>query len=151
MNSISIIALSISVFAIISVVFNIILYNKVLELLKLSNDTKRDLEKIKEDAVELVEIEPGDNGIISDFGLSTKDETQIHFKVTYEVEILEVSVDSLKVKVLDYTSTDSYAKDPANKNSIINFMNEKWVKRDEVELIMDTKKRRNIKLNKLGI
>lgn len=151
MNSIAILALSISVFAIISVVFNIVLYSKILELLKLLNDTKRDLEKIKEDAVELVEIEPGDNGIISNFGLTTNDENPISFKITYEVEILEVSVDSLKVKAIDYTSNDRYAKDPSNKKSIIDFMNGKWVKRDEVELLMDTKKRRNIKLNKLGI
>jgi hypothetical protein len=123
-------------------------------------DVKKDLDlskvwvKTKEDAQELVEIEPGDNAIVPGYGLSTKGsevEKPIHFTVTYEVEIMEVSVDSVKVKAIDYRSHDSYANDPANKQDILNFMTGSWLKRHEVEILMDEKKKRSIKLNQLGI
>jgi hypothetical protein len=138
----------------ISIVFAMILFTKVIELNKELDKAKLDLNKTKEDAQELVEIEPGDNAIVPGYGLSTKgsdDEKSISFTVTYEVEILEVSVDSVKVKAIDYKSHDSYAKDPANKQAILNFMTGSWLKRHEVEILMDEKKKRSIKLNQLGI
>jgi hypothetical protein len=131
-----------------------ILFTKVIELNKELDKAKLDLNKTKEDAQELVEIEPGDNAIVPGYGLSTKgsdDEKSISFTVTYEVEILEVSVDSVKVKAIDYKSHDSYAKDPANKQAILNFMTGSWLKRHEVEILMDERKKRSIKLNQLGI
>jgi hypothetical protein len=138
----------------ISIVFAMILFTKVIELNKELDKAKLDLNKTKEDAQELVEIEPGDNAIVPGYGLSTKgsdDEKSISFTVTYEVEILEVSVDSVKVKAIDYKSHDSYAKDPANKQAILNFMTGSWLKRHEVEILMDERKKRSIKLNQLGI
>jgi hypothetical protein len=128
-----------------------ILFTKVIELNKELDNTKRDLTKIKEDAQELVEIEEGDNAIITNYGLSTKGDKPVSFTVTYEVEILEVSVDSVKVKAIDYKSHDSYAKDPANRSSIINFLQDTWLKKHEVEMVMDDKKRRSLKLKQLGI
>ena len=135
----------------ISIIFSIILFTKVIELNKELDNTKRDLTKIKEDAQELVEIEEGDNAIITNYGLSTKGDKPVSFTVTYEVEILEVSVDSVKVKAIDYKSHDSYAKDPANRPSIINFLQDTWLKKHEVEMVMDDKKRRSLKLKQLGI
>jgi hypothetical protein len=138
----------------ISIVFAMILFTKVIELNKELDKAKLDLNKTKEDAQELVEIEPGDNAIVPGYGLSTKgsdDEKSISFTVTYEVEILEVSADSVKVKAIDYKSHDSYAKDPANKQAILNFMTGSWLKRHEVEILMDERKKRSIKLNQLGI
>ena len=135
----------------ISIVFSMVLFTKVIELNKELDNTKRDLTKIKEDAQELVEIEEGDNAIITNYGLSTKGDKPVSFTVTYEVEILEVSVDSVKVKAIDYKSHDSYAKDPANRPSIINFLQDTWLKKHEVEMVMDDKKRRSLKLKQLGI
>lgn len=135
----------------ISIIFSMILFTKVIELNKELDNTKRDLTKIKEDAQELVEIEEGDNAIITNYGLSTKGDKPVSFTVTYEVEILEVSVDSVKVKAIDYKSHDSYAKDPANRSSIINFLQDTWLKKHEVEMVMDDKKRRSLKLKQLGI
>lgn len=135
----------------ISIIFSIVLFTKVIELNKELDNTKRDLTKIKEDAQELVEIEEGDNAIITNYGLSTKGDKPVSFTVTYEVEILEVSVDSVKVKAIDYKSHDSYAKDPANRPSIINFLQDTWLKKHEVEMVMDDKKRRSLKLKQLGI
>lgn len=135
----------------ISIIFSMVLFTKVIELNKELDNTKRDLTKIKEDAQELVEIEEGDNAIITNYGLSTKGDKPVSFTVTYEVEILEVSVDSVKVKAIDYKSHDSYAKDPANRPSIINFLQDTWLKKHEVEMVMDDKKRRSLKLKQLGI
>jgi hypothetical protein len=150
----NIIMLVLAVITLVSIIFSMVLFTKVIELNKELDKAKLDLNKTKEDAQELVEIEPGDNAIVPGYGLSTKgsdDEKSISFTVTYEVEILEVSVDSVKVKAIDYKSHDSYAKDPANKQAILNFMTGSWLKRHEVEILMDERKKRSIKLNQLGI
>ena len=147
----NIILLVLAVITLLSIVFAIILFTKVLDLNEKLNNAKRDLVKIKEDAKELVEIEEGDNAIILDYGLMTKGDNPVSFKVTYEVEVLEVSIDSVKVKAIDYKSHDSYAKDPVNRPSIINFLKDTWLKKHEVEMVMDDKKRRSLKLKQLGI
>jgi type II secretory pathway pseudopilin PulG len=146
--------LVLAVITLVSIVFAIVLFNKVIELNKEVDKAKQDLNKTKEDAQELVEIETGDNAIVPGYGLSTKgtdSEKPVSFTVTYEVEIVEVSVDSVKVKAVDYRSHDSYANDPVNKQAILNFINGSWLKRHEVEILMDEKKKRSIKLNQLGI
>lgn len=147
----NIILLVLAVITLISIVFAIILFTKVLDLNEKLNSTNREILKIKEDAQELVEIEAGDNAIVSNYGLMTKGDNPVSFQVTYEVEILEVSVDSVKVKAIDYKSQDSYAKDPANKKAIIGFLQDTWLKKHEVEMVMDNKKRRSLKLKQLGI
>lgn len=147
----NIIMLVLASLALISIIFSIVLFTKVIELNKELDNAKRDLTKVKEDAQELVEIEEGDNAIIPNYGLSTKGDKPVSFTVTYEVEILEVAVDSVKVKAIDYKSQDSYAKDPANRSSIINFLQDTWLKKHEVEMVMDDKKRRSLKLKQLGI
>lgn len=150
----NIIMLVLASITLISIVFSMILFTKVIELNKELDKAKLDLNKTKEDAQELVEIETGDNAIVPGYGLSTKGadgEKSISFTVTYEVEIVEVSVDSVKVKAIDYRSHDKYANDPANKQAILNFINGSWLKRHEVEMLMDERKKRSIKLNQLGI
>lgn len=109
---------------------------------------KSRLEKAKEESE--TPIEPGDSAILPEFGLTSKTEKQ-SFTVDYEVDIVEVSEDRVKVRATGYTSHDSYAKDPANRQSIIAFMQDHWVKKSEIELVMDEKKRRSIKLNQIGI
>jgi len=147
----NIILLVLAILTLISLTFTIFLFNKVLNLNKELDLAKKNLAKTLEDAKELIEIEVGDNAIVSNYGLTTKGDNPICFQVTYEVEILEVSIDSVKVKAIDYKSQDSYAKDPSNKQAIINFLQDSWLKKNEVEIVMDDKKRRSIKLNQLGI
>jgi hypothetical protein len=147
----NIIMLVLASLTLISIIFSMFLLRKVLDLNDDFNKAKRELVKIKEDAKELVDIEAGDNAIIKNYGLMTKGDNPVSFKVTYEVEVLEVSVDSVKVKAIDYKSHDSYAKDPANRQSIINFMKDEWLKKHDVEMVMDDKKRRSLKLKQLGI
>jgi phage repressor protein C with HTH and peptisase S24 domain len=120
------------------------LYSKIEKLEKKISNLKSKLK----DSEELVSIEPGDKAIVPDYGL-TNTETKENFHVTYEVEVLEVSVDKVKVNAVDYTSTDGYARDPQNKHSIINFLQNKWVDRGDIELIIDDSMRRDRKLHQI--
>lgn len=112
------------------------------EISKLKDEVKK-VEKV-------VEIEPGDKALLPDYGLTCKTDNE-SFRVDYEVEILEVSVDQVKVKALSYTSHDSFARDPQNKHSIINFLQSAWVPKSDIQLIVDDQMRREKKLNQLGI
>jgi hypothetical protein len=131
------------------------LHGKISELIssKKTDETniehlKSKLEKAKEESE--TPIEPGDSAILPEFGLTSKTDSQ-SFYVDYEVDIVEVSEDRVKVRATGYTSHDSYAKDPANRQSIIAFMQDHWVKKSEIEIVMDEKKRRSIKLNQIGL
>ena len=145
--------LSITLF--LSVIFLAILFTKNAELQNKLNETLSKMEKEKKNLDKLIEIEPGDTGIIPNYGLMNTDKNrtpvEIRYSVTYEVEIIEVAKDKLKVRATDYTSTDRYPRDPKNRKSIIDFLQDKWVDKNSVELVMDVKKRRNIKLSELGI
>jgi len=151
---IAILILSITLF--ISIIFLGILFDKYSKLLTNYSDTVTSVKKEKEKLDKLVQIEPGDNAIIPNYGLqytddSTGEDVITSFKVTYEVEIIEVAKGKVKVKANDFTSTDSIARDPKKKQGIIDFLQDKWVDKSSIELVMDAQKRRNIKLNELGI
>jgi hypothetical protein len=102
---------------------------------------------------ELMLIEPGDKVIFPDYGLIIEKGTpkEVNFEVTYELEVLEVSTDKVKVKALDFTSTHKVGRDTANKQGIINFMQDKWVSKVDVQLVVDDSIKRDIKLRELGI
>lgn len=73
------------------------------------------------------------------------------FKVTYELEVLEVTETRLKVKAVDFTSMDQIGRDAKRKPGIIQFMQDKWVNKNEVQLIVDDSVKRDLKLKQLGI
>ena len=137
------------------IILNIKQFNvnsKLKEDLIESNKKVKDKEREVESRGSIFQIEPGDKAIIPNYGLqygSDDDNTKVSFKVTFEVDILEVSLEKVKVKATDFTSTDKIAKDPKNRTGIIDFMNEKWVNRSSIELIVDNSKRRSDKLNQL--
>jgi hypothetical protein len=150
----AIITLSITLF--FCIIFLGVIVNKYTDLLKKFNETVSTINKEKEKLDKLIQIEPGDNAIIPNYGLQFEDDSNgeqvlTSFKVTYEVEILEVTKDKVKVTAKDFTSVDKVGKDPANKQGILNFLQDKWVDKKTIELVMDAQKRRNIKLNELGI
>ena len=121
------------------------------ELQKENSKLKNDLKESEEGTEEILSIDPGDKAIIPNYGLVYKDQNNISFKVTYEVEIIEVSSQRVKVNAIDFTSSDTIGKDPSIRNYIINFMQNKWVNRSEIELLIDNSMRRDAKLRKLGI
>ena len=132
----------------VSLVFIGLLYSKNVGLQKEMANMKLTVDKVNQAQEDLVSIDPGDKAILPDYGLSHT-ETKEDFHVTYEVEILEVSVDKVKVKAIDYTSTDKFAKDPKNKLAIINFLQGKWVNKKDIELIIDDSMRRDRKLQQI--
>lgn len=149
------IILTLSVALIASIVFSFNLFNKNTKLQDEINSMKDSVQskvkhlesqiKIQE---ELVSIEPGDKALLPNYGLKTNS-TNHSFEVTYEVEITEVSLNKVKVNAIDYTSHDSYAKDPKNRQSIINFLQNYWISKNQIELIVDTEMRREKKLNQI--
>jgi hypothetical protein len=142
----ALIVLSFSV--LISLIFIGKLYSKNVILQKEMVNMKLTVDKVNQAQEELVSIDPGDRAILPEYGLKTVD-TNENFHVTYEVEITEVSMDKVKVKAIDFTSNDKFAKDPKNKSSIINFLQNKWVSKKEIELIVDDSMRRDRKLQQI--
>ena len=107
---------------------------------------------------DLIEIEPGHKVIYPDYGLTwtdtDKDGNKMKpesFKVTYELEVLEVTETRIKVKAVDFTSMDQIGKDAARKPGIFQFMKDKWVEKNQVQLIVDDSVKRDLKLKQLGI
>jgi hypothetical protein len=142
----AVVVLSFSV--LVSLIFIGKLYSSNIGLQKEMTNMKLTVDKVNQAQEELVSIDPGDRAILPEYGLKTVD-TNENFHVTYEVEITEVSMDKVKVKAIDYTSNDRFAKDPKNKSSIINFLQSKWVSKKEIELIVDDQMRRDRKLQKI--
>jgi hypothetical protein len=142
----AIVVLSFSV--LVSLVFIGILYFKNIKLQKEMANMKLTVDKVNQSQKELVSIDTGDRAIIPDYGLQHTD-TKENFSVTYEVEVLEVSMDKVKVKAINFTSTDKFAKDPKNKLAIINFLQDKWVNKKDIELIIDDSMRRDRKLQQI--
>ena len=132
----------------ISLVFIGFLYSKNVGLQKEMANMKLTVDKVNQAQEELVSIDPGDRAILPDYGLQHTD-TKENFSVTYEVEVLEVSMDKVKVKAINFTSTDKFAKDPKMKSSIINFLQDKWVNKKDIELIIDDSMRRDRKLQQI--
>lgn len=91
---------------------------------------------------------PGRKGLIYNFGLE-QSSTKTAFKVTYEVEILEASENKVKVSAYDFTSSDSFARDPKNKSAIIGFYQNQWVPKKDVELLMDKSDMRDSKIEQI--
>ena len=142
----TLVVLSFSV--LVSLVFIGFLYFKNVDLQKKMTDLKLEVKKTKKAQEDLVSIDPGDRALLPEYGLKTID-TNESFHVTYEIEITEVSIDKVKVNAVDYTSNDKFAKDPNNRSSIINFLQNKWVSKKEIELIVDDQMRRDRKLQQI--
>lgn len=136
-----------SLSTLLSLIFIGFLFNKNIKLQIEISEMKFAVEKVTKEQEELVSIDIGDKAIIPNYGLTYKDEDS--FKVTYEVEILEVSEDKVKVKSIDYTTTDKIAKDPQIKPSILAFIDGKWIEKSTIELIVDEQMRRDRKLKQI--
>lgn len=137
--------LSLSTF--LGLIFIGVLFNKNLNLQNEISKMKFVVEKATKEQEELVSIDVGDKAIIPNYGLIYKDED--NFNVTYEVEILEVSEDKVKVKSVDYTTTDKIARDPKLKPSILAFIDGKWIEKTTIELIVDEQMRRDRKIKQI--
>ena len=132
----------------VSLIFIGKLYSKNVSLQVEMTNMKLTVDKINQAQEDLISIDTGDRAILPDYGLEHT-ETKENFHVTYEVEVLEVSMDKVKVKAINYTSSDKFARDPKNKQAIINFLQDKWVNKKDIELIVDDSMRRDRKLQQI--
>ncbi len=142
----TLVVLSFSV--LVSLIFIGVLYFKNIDLQKEMTSLRLEVKKTKKSQEDLVSIDPGDRAILPEYGLKQID-TNESFHVTYEIEITEVSIDKVKVNAVDYTSNDKFARDPNNRSSIINFLQNKWISKKEIELIVDDQMRRDRKLQQI--
>lgn len=148
-----------------SLIGNITLYSKCETIREEKEKISKEKDKIKKEKdkadafkKDLIAIEPGHRVIYPDYGLTftdtDKDGNKMKpesFKVTYELEVLEVTETRLKVKAVDFTSMDQIGRDAKRKPGIIQFMQDKWVNKNEVQLIVDDSVKRDLKLKQLGI
>lgn len=104
--------------------------------------------KTKKDKEDIISIEIGDRAIFPKFELEWTDD-KIKFEVTYEVEILEVSIDQVKVKGIDYTTDDKKASDPNYKKGVLSHVENKWIPKSKINLIVDNSMRRDAKLQEI--
>lgn len=124
-------------------------YNKIVDLEELlyksKNEleiAKRDKDNARKDRDNFIAIKVGDK-VLHDASLTHTDKATNNvtsFKLLYELEVIEVSRNKLKVKALDYTSNDSFPRDPANKQSLITYMTNKWIDKVEAQPIINTTK-----------
>lgn len=71
------------------------------------------------------------------------------FNVNYQVDILEVSKNKIKVTAYDFTSDDALGKDPSMRTGILNFMKERWVDKKYSEVMLDEESIRDKKLGEI--
>lgn len=112
------------------------------------------VQKVNKEIKSITPIEVGDKVVYRNYGLifSKGTDKEHHFKVNYELLVKEVSKSSLKVTCIDFTTHDSKVNnDKNNRPGIINFINNKWVDKKDVELLVDQSHKRNLKLRELGI
>lgn len=148
-----------------SLIGNITLYSKCETIREEKEKISKEKDKIKKEKdkadafkKDLIAIEPGHRVIYPDYGLTytdtDKDGNKMEpesFKVTYELEVLDVTETRVKVKAVDFTSTDQIGRDVARKPGIIQFMKDKWIEKNQVQLIVDDSVKRDLKLKQLGI
>lgn len=113
------------------------------ELIKSKDINKKSTKKIND----FLKFKIGDRGIL-DYTLRKSPENK-SFDLTYEVEIMGVSNNRVKVKVLGFNSFDSIANDSSNKSSIIKFIDGKWIPSNKINLIASDRDLRDEKLKEL--
>jgi hypothetical protein len=128
--------------------FTVFLVVKLVKKGSLAKSLQQENSNLKEKVSGFRTFIPGRKGLIYNFGLE-QSATKTSFKVTYEVEIIEVSENKVKVSAYDFTSTDSFARDPKNKSNIIGFYQNQWVSKEVVELFIDKSDIRDSKIEQI--
>lgn len=148
MEQITILILSISLLVSLALIFGLFTINSKLK--KENRELKLNSKKLTKYTEELLSIEVGDRAIIPNYGLTYTDKN-IDFSVTYEIEIVDLSIDKVKVKAIDFEPNDSTGRDPKHKSGIIAYMQDRWIDKKRIQLLVDDSMRRDRKLRDLGI
>jgi hypothetical protein len=146
--------ISLSITLLISLILNYKLFSNNLKLINDKNELTEAKTKAELVKNNLITIEPGDKVIYPDYKLvyGQGSKNEYLFNGTYELEIIEVSEKKLKVKAISFTTEDrKISSDQKRMNGVIQYMQNKWVDRKDVQLIIDDAHKRNVKLKELGI
>lgn len=129
----------------------VVMWFKNQSLIKLLNESSSTKDKFDEAKKELTKIVPGDMVIRPKYplmwGKGTDQEER--FEVTFELEVLEISDKKLKVKAIDYQTTNKKALDPTSKSGVLGIIDGQWVSKSEVELLVNDRVLRDIKIDEI--
>jgi hypothetical protein len=102
----------------------------------------------------LVKFYIGAKALLNDYGLthtSTLNDKKTNISVDYEVEVVDISENQIKVRAIDFKGNDSFSRDPKMRQDILRFLQDTWVDKSAAELVLDESHNRQIKLEELGI
>ena len=116
-------------------------------LISENSNLRSQVNTLKKERQILLEIGVGNRVLIKQ-ELVNKSAKQ-EFTVLYEADVIEVSLNKLKLSATDFTSHDSWPNQATNRQGVIDFMQDRWVKKSECELITDTVFNRDAKLAEL--
>lgn len=127
------------------------LYDDNISLRDQISSYTKELGKEKKKNTETMPFKKGGKAIMPNWNLVYNQGEPIEkkFKVTYEVDITDVSSDKVKVKATNVIGEDSVGNDPKNRAGILSIMQEKWVNKSLIEIVVDDSMRRDAKLQEL--
>lgn len=129
------------------------LFTKIKDLKSKISELENELSKKSEEQKEFVKFYIGSKVLVNDFSLSHTDPSgkKTSFTVDYEAEVIDISETEVKLNAISFIGNDSFSRDPQNKIGINQFMQNRWISKELVQLILDESHNRQVKLNKLGI
>jgi len=146
-----IVILSLTPIALLVVIFFLFLDRRkiTLEIIELNNKIKSE----KESKLNLTKFYIGAKAILKKYQMvySPGNSIKKEFSVDFEVEVIDVSENQIKVKVIDFRGNDAFSRDIKNKPGIIAYLNNRWLDKDLAEIVLDNSHNRNLKLEELGI
>lgn len=115
------------------------------KLLQENKSLWNQVESLKKSKTTLLNVNQGDK-VICKQSLTAK-KSNHSFDVLYECNVIEATEKRLKLNAYDFKSDDNWAN--KEKQSVIDYFQERWVNRSECEMIMDQQHLRDSKLNDL--
>ena len=115
------------------------------KLLQENKSLWNQVESLKKSKTTLLTVNQGDK-VICKQSLTAKKSNHT-FEVLYECNVIEATEKRLKLNAYDFKSDDNWAN--KEKQSVIDYFQERWVNRSECEMIMDQQHLRDSKLNDL--
>lgn len=79
----------------------------------------------------LVKFYIGAKALINDYGMthtnSLNNNIKTNTSVDYEVEVVDISENQIKVRAIDFKGNDSFSRDPKMRQAILRFLQDTWV------------------------
>ena len=147
-----ILLLSLTPLALLAVIFFLFIDRKKMKLQ--ISELNEKVKSEKNSKKNLVKFYIGAKALLNDYGLthtSTLNDKKTNISIDYEVEIVDVSENQIKVRAIDFKGNDSFSRDPKMRQAILGFLQDTWIDKSFAELVLDESHNRQIKLEELGI